>query len=78
MERELASLKREEQKTILQIKQAAKQGNDANTRILAKSLIRLRAQITKLTAGTAQLKGVSTQMTVSLFFISCLLISGFL
>eukprot|EP00210_Caulerpa_lentillifera_P005302 g5066.t1 len=65
VERELTALKREEQKLILQIKQATKQGNTANARVLAKSLIRLRGQITKLTEGSAQLKGISTQMTTA-------------
>ena len=64
LEREVAALKREEQKTIQQIKVASKQGNDATARILAKSLIRIRQQMTKLTAGSAQLKGISTQMMV--------------
>lgn len=50
---------------IRDIKQAAKEGNTAATKILAKSLVRLRAQIAKLHASSAQLRGVSTQMTVS-------------
>ena len=43
---------------------AAKTGNQQVLKIQAKSLIRLRGQIGKLQASIAQLKGVSTQMTV--------------
>ena len=43
---------------------AAKTGNQQVMRIQAKSLVRVRGQIAKLQASIAQLKGVSTQMTV--------------
>ena len=64
LDRELNRLKIEEKKMIQQIKQAARQGNDASTRTLAKSLVRVRQQMTKLTSGKAQLHGVSTQIMV--------------
>ena len=64
LDRELNRLKIEEKKMITQIKQAARQGNDASTRTLAKSLVRVRQQMTKLTKGKAQLHGVSTQIMV--------------
>jgi len=64
LEKEIAELKREESKLIQQIKAAAKRGNNAETKILAKSLVRIRQQITKITSGSAQLKGISTHMTV--------------
>lgn len=73
VEKELQNLKREEQKLIGQIKACARQGNDASTRIMAKSLIRIRQQITKLTAGNAHLKTVSTQMTVKPHSLSFLI-----
>lgn len=47
------------------IKLAAKQGNQAGTRILAQQLVRLRAQITKMHTTQAQLRGVGVSMTVS-------------
>lgn len=69
LERELASLNREEQKLVQQIKQSAKQGNQVATRTLAKSLVRLRAQQSKLIASVAHMKGVSTTLTVSNHFL---------
>ena len=65
IERELLSLKREEQKLVREIKQAAAKGNNAGAKQLAKSLIRLRAQETKLQASIGQLRGVKTSITVS-------------
>jgi hypothetical protein len=50
---------------LQEIKAAAKQGNTAGTRILAQQLVRLRAQITKMHTAQAQLRGVSTSVTVS-------------
>jgi hypothetical protein len=65
LDREILALKREEQKLVAEIKLAAKQGNQAALKVLAKSLVRVRGQITKLVGSQAQLRGVSTQMTVS-------------
>lgn len=56
IEREIFQAKREEDKLIREIKLAAKQGNAGSARILAKSLIRLRAHITKLQTSAANLK----------------------
>jgi charged multivesicular body protein 2A/charged multivesicular body protein 2B len=50
---------------LQEIKAAAKQGNNAGTRILAQQLVRLRAQITKMHIAQAQLQGVSASVTVS-------------
>lgn len=58
-------LKREEQKLTKEIKQAAAKGNMAGAKQLAKSLIRLRNQESKLQASMGQLRGVKTSITVS-------------
>lgn len=65
IEREIMELKREEANLIREIKAAAKTGNQASLKVLAKSLVRVRTQMGKLQGSIAQLKGVSTQMTVS-------------
>jgi hypothetical protein len=65
LDREVLALKREEEKLIREIKAAAKTNNQASLKILAKSLVRLRAQIAKLHGSAANLKGVSTNLTVS-------------
>ncbi|KIZ01918.1 hypothetical protein MNEG_6039, partial [Monoraphidium neglectum] len=65
IDRELLALKREEDKLIREIKAAAKGNNQAATRVLAKSLVRLRAQITTLQASAAQLKGVGHNITTA-------------
>lgn len=71
LERELLTLKREETRLISEIKKAAQQGNQASTRILAKSLVRVRGQQTKIHAGIAQMQGVKSGMTVSCSFSPC-------
>uniref|UniRef100_A0A7S0UNP9 Uncharacterized protein n=1 Tax=Polytomella parva TaxID=51329 RepID=A0A7S0UNP9_9CHLO len=65
IDREVLTLQKEEQKLIREIKAAAKAGNTASAKILAKSLIRLREQITKLKGSTAHLTSISTQLTTS-------------
>lgn len=69
-------LKREEAKLIREIKAAAKTGNQASTRILAKSLVRIRSQMTKMQGSKAQLMGVSTQMKVRWVLVWMLLSIG--
>jgi hypothetical protein len=64
LDREVLALRREEEKLIRDIKAAAKTNNQASLKILAKSLVRLRAQIAKLHGSAANLKGVSTNLTV--------------
>ena len=71
LERELLSLKREEARLITEIKKAARDGNQASTRILAKSLVRVRGQQTKIHAGIAQMQGVKSGMTVSPVLTLC-------
>ncbi|KAG0467098.1 hypothetical protein HPP92_018106 [Vanilla planifolia] len=60
IEREISSLQLEEKKLVMEIKQTAKTGNEAATKILARQLIRLRQQITNLQESRAQLRGVAT------------------
>ena len=64
LQREMMGLQREEQKLITDIKKAAKQNNTQATRVLAKSLVRLRGQMNQLRASEAQLRGVKTTVTV--------------
>lgn len=45
IDREVAELKREEAKLIREIKTTAKTGNQAAVKVLAKSLVRIRAQV---------------------------------
>ncbi|KAL4431015.1 hypothetical protein ABPG75_006271 [Micractinium tetrahymenae] len=65
LDREIASLQRDEQKLIKEIKAAARQGNQAGTRILAQQLVRLRSHITKLRTTQAQLRGVGLSVTTA-------------
>lgn len=62
LERELAVLKREEAKLVKEIKDAAAKGNVAGAKILAKNLVRIRNQQTKLLSAMAGLRGVSVSM----------------
>lgn len=64
IDREVLALQREEAKLISEIKAAAKAGNTPATRVLAKSLVRLRGQIAQLRGSSAQLRGVGTSITV--------------
>ncbi|XP_057463861.1 vacuolar protein sorting-associated protein 2 homolog 3-like [Actinidia eriantha] len=49
-----------EKKLVVEIKRAAKTGNEAATKILARQLIRLRQQIAKLQSSRAQMRGIAT------------------
>ena len=64
LERELLSADREEQKLVKEIRAAAARGNEASARVLAKSLVRLRAQKAKLHAGVLQMRGVRSTLAV--------------
>ena len=70
LEREMLALNREESKLVIDIKAAAKQGNQPTVRVLAKSLIRLRGQKVKLQATMGQLRGVRSSITVSGILLS--------
>ncbi|KAJ6352239.1 hypothetical protein OIU76_001449 [Salix suchowensis] len=60
IEKEIRALQLEEKKLVVEIKQTAKTGNDAATKILARQLIRLRQQIANLQGSRAQMRGIAT------------------
>ncbi|EOA18534.1 hypothetical protein CARUB_v10007103mg [Capsella rubella] len=70
IERDITSLQLEEKRLVAEIKKTAKTGNEAATKILARQLIRLRQQITKLqgsalyasTSISSGMKGATTAM----------------
>ena len=64
LERELLSIDREEKKLIVEIKAAARNGNEKGAKLLARSLVRLRGQRTKVLASAAQLRGVRATIGV--------------
>ena len=61
LERELLAIDREEKKLVVEIKAAARAGNEKGAKLLAKSLVRLRGQRTKVLASAAQLRGCARQ-----------------
>eukprot|EP01024_Parvocaulis_polyphysoides_P057827 TRINITY_DN6175_c0_g1_i7.p1 TRINITY_DN6175_c0_g1~~TRINITY_DN6175_c0_g1_i7.p1 ORF type:complete len:231 (-),score=42.27 TRINITY_DN6175_c0_g1_i7:1913-2539(-) len=63
IDREVQKLKQEEAKLILDIKKAARSGDQTMAKVLAKSLIKLRGSITKMYQAKAQLTGVSHNLT---------------
>merc|ERR1719231_2073150 len=63
LDRESAHLKREEQKLCAEIKAVAKKpGGEAAAKTLAKQLVKIREQQTRLTAASAQVSGVATHV----------------
>eukprot|EP00271_Cylindrocystis_brebissonii_P000291 TRINITY_DN10395_c0_g1_i1.p1 TRINITY_DN10395_c0_g1~~TRINITY_DN10395_c0_g1_i1.p1 ORF type:complete len:214 (-),score=59.29 TRINITY_DN10395_c0_g1_i1:593-1234(-) len=60
VEREILNLQGEEKKLLVEIKKTARTGNQAATKTLAKELVRLRAQVTKLQGSRAQLRGITS------------------
>ncbi|CAF2070075.1 unnamed protein product [Brassica napus] len=66
IEREITSLQLEEKRLVAEIKQTAKTGNEAATKILARQLVRLRQQITNLQGSRNHsytgMKGATTAM----------------
>jgi len=63
LEREKAGLKRDEQKLVIQIKKAAKEGQMNAAKTMAKDLVRMRKNQDKFTGLIANLRAVSMQMT---------------
>ncbi|KDO34232.1 hypothetical protein SPRG_19070 [Saprolegnia parasitica CBS 223.65] len=61
LEREKMVLERQEKQLILDIKKAAKDGNQAGTKILAKQLVQVRAQKEKLMVMKVSLGGIGMQ-----------------
>ena len=70
LERELLAIDREEKKLVVEIKAAARAGNEKGAKLLAKSLVRLRGQRTKVLASAAQLRGVRASIGVRLLVLS--------
>ena len=64
LEREVVKLRAEEKKLVKDIKVAASKGDQITVKTLAKSLVRLRQQVGKLTASEALMRGVGTNLTV--------------
>ena len=64
LERELLSMDKEEQTLIKEIKTAARNGNVKGAKMLARSLVRLRGQRTKVLASASQLRSVRTTIGV--------------
>ena len=62
IEGELRKLEREEAKLIGDMKKAAKENNSATTKVLAKNLVRLRKNKTRMQESVAQLTGVNAGM----------------
>lgn len=62
IETELRKLEREETKLIGDMKKAAKENNSATTKVLAKSLVRLRQNKARMQESVAQLTGVNAGM----------------
>ncbi len=71
LEREKMSLERQENQIILDIKKAAKNGNQSGAKILAKQLVQIRAQKEKVTMMKMHLGSVGMQSTVR---VTCLYI----
>ncbi|XP_047991548.1 charged multivesicular body protein 2b-B [Leguminivora glycinivorella] len=61
LDRDKAALEREEKKLEMEIKKMAKEGNNEGCRILAKQLVQLRKQKTRLYAANSKISNV--QMT---------------
>ncbi len=64
LEREKMALERQEVQLIADIKRAAKDGNNAGTKILAKQLIQLRQQKDKMMLMKSNLGSIGLQTSV--------------
>ena len=60
----MVKLRAEEKKLVKDIKIAAGKGDQITVKTLAKSLLRLRQQVGKLTASEALMRGMGTNLTV--------------
>ncbi|KAL6781059.1 VPS2B [Auxenochlorella protothecoides x Auxenochlorella symbiontica] len=65
IEREVLALRREEAKTLKDIKAAARSGNMAGAKILAQQLVRLRGHMAKMQTQAANLRGVNISMATA-------------
>lgn len=72
LERDLLSMDKEEVKLVAEIRAAAKHGNVKGAKILARAVVRLRGQRTKVLASAAQLRSVRTTIGVGTQGTPCL------
>lgn len=62
MEMQITKIRREEAKTKMMMKQAAKQGDQVAVRMLAKEMIRTRKAVNRMYASKAQMNSVTMQL----------------
>lgn len=62
IDRERVKIEAQQKKVIAEIKKLAKQGQLPSAKVLAKDLVRMRAQVTKMYAMRSQLQSVEMQM----------------
>lgn len=63
MDREVRDLEKQEKKLEIEIKAEAKKGNKQSATILAKQLVKMRQQKTRLLVGKTQMKGIGMNLT---------------
>jgi division protein CdvB (Snf7/Vps24/ESCRT-III family) len=63
MDREVRELEKQEKKLTIEIKAEAKKGNKQTATILAKQMVKLRQQKTRLLVGKTQMKGIGMNLT---------------
>jgi len=63
MDREVRDLERDEKKLEVEIKALAKKGDRKSATILAKQMVKLRAQKSRMIVGKTQMKGIGMQAT---------------
>eukprot|EP01098_Paradermamoeba_levis_P007277 TRINITY_DN3003_c0_g1_i1.p1 TRINITY_DN3003_c0_g1~~TRINITY_DN3003_c0_g1_i1.p1 ORF type:complete len:212 (-),score=69.56 TRINITY_DN3003_c0_g1_i1:128-763(-) len=64
LEREILALERQEKQLIQEIKKLAAKGDEASAKTLAKELVRVRSQRTKLFSMKAKLHGINAHTSV--------------
>lgn len=62
IDRERVKIENQQKKVIAEIKKLAKQGQIPSAKVLAKDLVRMRSQVTKMYAMRSQLQSVEMQM----------------
>eukprot|EP00960_Hanusia_phi_P063383 765468-Hanusia_phi.AAC.3 len=64
IERERMALQREEKQLVIDIKKAAKEGQEKIVKTLAKQLVRVREQQSRMISIKGQVQGIRNSMTV--------------
>jgi len=62
LDRQINQIKREEQKAVASIKQAAKKNDPTSAKILAREVVNSRKAVTRITTAKAQINSVEMQM----------------